>query len=332
MHVAGRRWRVSKSKWSFIMIVAAICISVWLLSRPDHRPKVQTAIIRQGTFVKSSRYYGVVNYQQDPLISSSSGMVDQIFASEGDLIAAGQLLMRFDTQIQEQALAKIVKNRSLDLSKLSLVGEEALSIVQSTDLRAEQDIKMAIRAAQVRPKNPGIVEALYVQSGDYVQAGMLVGMVRSEEKQICLTVDYPNQMAQVQNCVILSGNDRAIASLYDVQSPQTDSTGFGAFQQLWYRPENSQTLDNYEVGERVTVEVLEEYRESQTLAPLAAVGSENEIWVVENGKAFPVPVDIKLHNDQYLIVPSTLAGKRVVLVPDAVPLEKGAEVLGDDVQ
>ena len=33
---------------------------------------------------------------------------------------------------------------------------------------------MAIRAAQVRAKTPGIVEALYVQSGDYVQAGMLV--------------------------------------------------------------------------------------------------------------------------------------------------------------
>jgi len=45
-----------------------------------------------------------------------------------------------------------------------------------------------------------------------------------------------------------------------------------------------------------------------------------------------VPVDIKLHNDQYLIVQSTLAGKRVVLDPDAVPMEKGAKVLGDDVQ
>jgi len=105
-------------------------------------------------------------------------------------------------------------------------------------------------------------------------------------------------------------------------APGTD----GLMLPMTFLPADSAALQTRAVGETVAVEVLTASQNQAALAPLAAVSAHHEVWVVEDGTARPVPVQIRGQNATHAAIDASLAGSRVILLPDEYALVPGCAV------
>jgi multidrug efflux pump subunit AcrA (membrane-fusion protein) len=90
---------------------------------------------------------------------------------------------------------------------------------------------------------------------------------------------------------------------------------------LWFSLEEDLPL-----GQRVTVEVVMKSWEAQILAPVAAVSGRGCLWVVEDGVARPVQVEVLRQDGSFVSVDGSLEGARVILQPDEQKLSPGRPV------
>lgn len=319
---------MSKAKISLLLILVSVMISAVLLSLP-YVPavRVHTVEIGMGMFAESFQLAGVVGYDQEQILFSPiEGRVDQIYVSPGQNICRGDMIFRLDTSQAEKAIADLTAmnvqyeafRQKQDSSVLSLVQMQNYEIAQT-----KQKLLMQIESSQIRSELDGMVGEVFLQEGQYVNASMAVGRIRSDHKCVWVTGEGRKRI-QTGTAAVLKQNGVSLGTAV-----------FDGYQAI---PELSQTsvkmkfapVDNciqeMDEGERIAVEVLEKATLQSALIPLAAVSSKNEVWIVENGHVWPVEIDISERNEYYVSLPEEWSGKTVVLLPDSCALTPGCVV------
>lgn len=318
-----------------LLVIAATLLTVAVLFLLPFTPsvKVRTAVIEEGDLIRTTLLEGVVGYRDEqPCVNVLDGRVAGVYVKEGQHVQAGELLIRMDTSAEEAALAAMsqaMNERSELLGGLDGAARAAavLTADQADALEKKAELETRISGGQIRAAFDGIVGGIYTQKGSYVSAMSLLGTVHGTEKSVTaagrasdLSGAAAGAISGVQSA---DGKFLGAARLSFLSAPVADETTGQVMQTLHFELLENQEL---KVGERVMVELVCERGENVALLPLSAVDSDMRVWVVENGTASPIKVDVALRNDQYVAASGDWTGKRVILSPDEEALYQGCRI------
>ncbi|MEG0513492.1 MAG: biotin/lipoyl-binding protein [Clostridia bacterium] len=319
-------------------VIAATAITVLTLFLLPFTPKVavRTVLPTRGDLIETIFLEGVICYQNEqPCVNLQAGLVKAVYANHGQRVKAGELLFCLDTTAEEQALGVLTKMNYEREQAIQSMGEhaalEALSLQSTMDAKKMQaELQMQIESKQIRAQSDGVVGGVFTEKGAYVAAMSVLGTVRDERKCVT-TVNHmqnggnvaPNTAAELQSA---TGKKLGFATLKRIGAPTIDAQTAQYLQQLTFMPSDENALDAMEIGDRVTVELLCNVSPNEVLVPLSAIGSGDKLWVVKDGAATPLRVDLNKRNEEYVCVSETLLGKRVILMPDESELYAGCAV------
>lgn len=318
-----------------LLVIASTLLTVAVLFLLPFTPsvKVRTAVIEEGDLLRTTLLEGVVGYRDEqPCVNMSEGRVMNVYVKEGQSVKEGDLLIRMDTGAQEAALAamsRTLNERAELLDGLDDAARAAVMITvdQMEALQKKTELEAAITGGQIRAAFDGVVGGVYTQEGSYVSAMSVLGTVHGTEKSITAigrASDLVGVAMGETSCVRTSEGDAlGTARLGLLSAPVMNDTTGQMMQTLRFDFLEDQEL---RIGERVMVEVVCERGEGLALLPLSAVDSSMRVWVVEDGLASPVKIDVDFRNDQYVAVSDELKGKTVILFPDEKALYQGCPV------
>lgn len=323
--------RMPRTRASLWIIACTLLTSVVIFMLPyTPRLAVHTETVRSGSLVRSMWLDGVVAYhQQQALTSPQAGRIGHVYVRQGESVKAGELLISLDADAEEAALASLMNLRYR--REQALEGAAADALAASLTLEAvaqEEELRHAIALKQIRAEADGVVGSLYVSEGDYVAAFSALGLLRTEEKCIAalgrtsdLTAVRPGMAAVLET---REGTQTVYVSA--VGQPSLNETTGQSMQQVTLLPLDETALENAQAGESATVRLFLDAVEAEALVPVSAVGAGDRIWLVRDGCASSVQVDVKWRNDEYVAVDAALLEERVILNPDALSLYEGCPV------
>lgn len=325
-----------KTKASLVMIAAtAITVATLFLLPFTPREAVHTVIIGRGDLVKTTLLEGAISYEaQQPCIALSAGRVSRVNVRQGQRVQKGELLFSMDTAAEEEALSALAllkyerEQAAQSAEAVALI--EAVSQSDWSLRQTEAELKARIAAGQIRANADGVVGGVYVEEGSYVSAMDVLGAVHAEQKCVVAsmraTTAVNTMLGDVAAVRSAAEKELGLAVLSGAEQPTVDAATAGFVQQCVFTMEEPQTLAGVEVGERVTLELLREAAKDQPLAPLSAIGANDLLWVVIDGKAYPQKVEVGSRNGQYAVVDEALLGSQVILLPDSLSLYPGCPV------
>lgn len=318
-----------------LLVIASTLLTVAVLFLLPFTPivKVRTAVIEEGDLLRTTLLEGVVSYRDEqPCINISEGRVMNVYVKEGQSVKKGDLLIRMDTGAQEAALAAMSRTLNEHAELLDGLDDAAraavmITIEQMETLQKKTELEAAITGGQIRAAFDGVVGGIYTQEGSYVSAMSVLGTVHGTEKSITAigrASDLVGVATGETSCVRTSEGDAlGMARLGLLSAPVMNETTGQMMQTLRFDFLEDQEL---RIGERVMVEVICERGEGLALLPLSAVDSSMRVWVVEDGLASPMKIDVDFRNDQYVAVSDDLKEKNVILFPDEKALYQGCPV------
>ena len=317
---------MSKTKVSIgVIAVTLLTVATLFLLPLPPRTEVKTAMVTRGEMLETLLLEGVVTYQDDqPLVSLGPGQIRQVYVRQGDRVEAGQLLFSLDTAEEEAAMTLL----SQELSRLEgLDGTmQALMTRQRLELCSQQAaLKGSIAMKQVRAQQDGVMGPICCREGELVLEGTVLGSMHGEN--LCVMAFARAEAVQgIEDgaaAFLLDESGRRIggAVLMRMGQPQQDSLTGAAGYPLWFS-----LGEELPLGQRLTVELVKKRFQNQTLAPMEAVGSDGCLWVVEEGVARPVQVEVLRQDGDFVSVDDDLEGMRVILEPDRQKLSPGRAV------
>lgn len=306
------------------MILTSVMVTTALLASPySPAVQVQTIQIEQGLFAESVRMSGIVGYAEEQIcLSPFEGQIEQICVSNGQKVKKGDLILRIDTSQAEYTLKGLLA-KQYQYERLTQKSGEAFFLVGSTKkFEAEQQKEILlkqIQAGQIRSEIDGKIDEIYLSKGQYVRSNSPLVRIHNEQK--CVWTSGVELEVGASAVISQNGADlgTAVFAAYDAVD-LTQRT-----KQMKFIPvENS--LQLVEEGEHVTAEVLKKDCSLEALVPLGTIGSENKIWIVENGQAWPVRIDVSRQNDHYVALSDEWIGKKAIFLPDSYALTPGCKV------
>lgn len=316
--------RTKASLW----VLAATVTTVATLFLLPYTPKlaVHTARVELGELAVTTMLEGlVVNGSQQPCVALSAGRIENVHVKKGQQVAAGELLFSMDTSVEEHTLAALSQaifrqERALDSSPyadtVSALAAQSLmdAKAQSAQLRAQIELK------QVRAAIDGVMGGVYVQPGDYVPEAAALGVVQGAGRRVtamCRAADALDMLGGTPaKLTSAMGETLGYATLVSASAPAMSDLSGQYVQTLTLEPLEGQSLSRQQIGASVTVELLREAYSGVALAPVSAVGSGDTLWLMDNGRAVRVEVDVSARNADYVRVPHEYLGAAVILNPD----------------
>ncbi|MBR3874262.1 MAG: efflux RND transporter periplasmic adaptor subunit [Clostridia bacterium] len=316
--------------------VASLSIGITVLfmgfaTHQDEAITVQTAVIRTGDFLQTLPMIGTVEYeQQHNSFVLRNGKIAKVYVRKGQKVKAGELLFALDMSDEENAMTKLSQLRYQQQSIRDMGSVANLMTLQSEYelLRQEVELKQRIKASHMRSEAEGVVEAVYIKEGTYAQTGELAVVVRGEEKCIKVLAD-PSELAGIDcgTAAVMThqGQYTGAAKIERIGAPVMTTEGIR--QQITLVPMDGNDLDLYEAGTSISVKVLTDSIPSQALIPLAAIDSNERVWMIENDRVYSVGLENGKYNNQFVAVPMhEWDGRQVVLLPDQYRLQEGCAV------
>jgi RND family efflux transporter MFP subunit len=162
-----------------------------------------------------SRYFevtGLMESEQDATISSEiSGRIEEIRVKRGQKVAAGQLLVRLNSELTEKSIAEV--RTSLELATRLYEKQEELwekqigSEIQYLEAKNSKEVLEArlatlekqLAMARITAPFPGIVEAISVEVGELASPGMpMLRLVNLDRMRVTsrISESYLNQVKE----------------------------------------------------------------------------------------------------------------------------------------
>lgn len=317
---------MSKTKVSIgVIAVTLLTVATLFLLPLPPRTEVKTAMVTRGEMLETLLLEGVVTYQDDqPLVSLGAGQIRQVCVKQGDQVQAGQLLFSMDTTEEEAAMTLLTQ----ELGRLEDMdgAMQALMTQQRLEMYSQQAaLKKSIAMKQVRAQQDGVMGPICCREGELVLEGTVLGSMHGEG--LCVMAfaraEAMQSLESGAAAFLLDENGRRIggAILERMGQPQQDAlTGLTGYP-LWFS-----LAEDLPLGQRVTVELVKQRWENQSLAPVEAVTGDGCLWVVEDGVARPVQVNVLRQDGDFVSVDGHLEGVRVILEPDETKLSPGRAV------
>ena len=328
--ILGRFDGVRRSAAASLAMVVTTLV-VFSLLQHNNETTVQTAIVGIGDFLQTVPMVGTIEYEQKQnCIALRNGKIARVCVEEGQRVKKDELLFVLETTAEENALAK--------LSQVRYQHQLVQGMGRITDLMAAQneyqllaqeaELKQRIEASYARSQADGVVSAVYIKEGMYVEAAALSVVVRGEEKCVKASTDT-SELTGINSgtTAVLSRQGRVIGTgkVETVDEPLLMEEG--CRQQVSLKMMDAGILDRYETGTTVSVELLTGVNQSQALIPMEAVDMNECVWWIEDNIVHAVKVDVSNHNRQFIALPSSeWEGRQVVLLPEQYELKDGCSV------
>ena len=326
-----------KTKASFAIIAVTVCTVVVMFVLPV-TPKipVSTAVIERGSLVVTQSLEGLVGYGNEQIcMLPVAGLVTHVSTWQGQTVGKGEVLLRLDTTWEEQALADLeqaVYGQEQALDSIRASGEAIMAVWLQNQLSLEAQIReltLGIEAKTLRAPADGVVGQVYARSGDYVAALSPMLSVRDRNLELSARQRVQESMTLCQGMravVYAQGEQRAVATLSGFDAPAMDTATGLYMQTLRFSVEEGEEWLKARVGEAVSLELLSKVVPDVALAPIAAVSANNHLWVIREGRVFPIAVDPRHRDEDFVWVSEELLGEKVVLLPDEAGLRPGSAV------
>ncbi len=326
---------MSKTKASFCVMIATLVTVMTLFFLPDSRVKaVLTTQVKTGTFTESEMLDGEIGYEQTQVLAAPvSGIVAEVLVRPGEKVRQGQLLLRFDTLTETEAMTKYnlafnqVENKSLMLQGYAQT-EHIMEYLKQQAATERYTLQATIAAKQVRALQDGVVDRLYVSAGDMVVQGQLMGTIRDDEMVVKATWLNGSGSLPCMDVVAMlcdqTGKAIGTAILDQMSAPMTNGISAG-MQQLTL---NELDIDVSLLGEgrHLPIRVVTQKIENAALVPVACVDRDGCIWLERDGYVSSLSVSAARRNQDYLLVSADLLSENVILYPDEAELSEGEKI------
>lgn len=313
-----------RAKGALVMMGITAMIVLMLFMRP-YTPalNVRMTVAQKGDLIMTERFYGTVGYERQQLcLSPLNGRVSRIYGSAGQQVQKGELLLQLDTAQEEIQLARLLQGAQTQREWLVDREESAVVALQALEFsQTQEELRMRIALSAVRAEMDGRIEALYPLEGDIVSQGSLLGIVHNDRK--CVRVEAGEWSGKEgQAAVLRQGQTVLGAAVLDrVELNQAANAP-----QLLFVPIEEGTLEHIQPGVAVIVEMILEQWNDKALVPITAVTEENKIWVIREGRAQPVSVEVSGRNEHYAALSQEWIGEKLILLPDELDLTEGRKV------
>lgn len=320
---------MSKAKASLCVITATFIAVVALFFAPKPAaPILQTATITRGELEITAMLQGTVAYSDTRYLPAPvAGKVQRVFKQPGDSLAAGEMVVELEHGAELSALSAL-EHRQFSLA----VGLETLPTVGTAlgDVAGEllqwgtnrSQLLASIAAKQIRAEGSGTLSNLYVQPGDYVQAGAPLAQIRGDT--LCITAVWTADQSRLPAPGMAAawcsddGTPRGMLQLVSVSMPEL---GEHAGLRLCFEPTAGESVP-LQAGTVLPVRLVLDTLPPAGLVPLAALDSKSRLWILRDGRAVPEAVTLGDSADGLVQVPAELAGLRAVLEPDETVLRE----------
>ncbi|MBP3648259.1 MAG: efflux RND transporter periplasmic adaptor subunit [Clostridia bacterium] len=321
---------MSKTNVSIGVMIATFIAVMALFFWPDSSvPKLKVAIVCPGALQRECMLQGTaIEGEQVPIVTPFGGRVAQVYAKSGEYVQQGQLLIRLDSQLEEDALAQLEIQQHQLKSQLSQwidpAFENGSQFALLTELSKQRDsIVAAIEYKQIRATSTGKLENLYIKADDYLsEAGLIGNLSTGGNKVMASWIAQQGQppLPGLQAWWCKTDGTKLESMILERVGVPTEHNN-----QLIYPLTFRSTglPSNITPGETAPVCLLLEAVQVNAMVPVEAIDSNGQVWVLRNGYAEPVSVEYGQHNDAFLQVQNELIGETVLLNPDELPLRKG---------
>ncbi len=325
-----------KTKASLLVITATLITVVTLFLLPfTPKTAVHTTVIQTGDLIRSTLLEGVVCYENEqPCVALKAGRIARVYVQEGQQVKRGELLFSMDTTAEEAALAAAIAANN-QRPQAGLEGLEQLAAAAGGQASLALKEKLAelesnVALAQIRAGTDGVIGGVYAKEGELVGEMALLGNVHGTQKAIVAAGRASDLAGVTRGAAALlqssAGQSSGLATVAKLGAPEISEATAQAMQAVTLLPTDQAALSDAAIGDRIMVELICETTSDVALIPIAAVDAQERVWVVENGHATPVAVDISHRNEEYVAVAKEWAEKRIVLLPNARQLYAGCAV------
>lgn len=323
---------MSKASLSLGVMIATLLAMVALFFLPKPQAQIiSTTTVKPGIVQKTCMLDGEADFgHRQPLISPLSGQVEQVYVKSGQWVEKGQLLFRLSTAMEETALQQLQSQQyQLAYELTGITGQlpwstaDLLSNINSQ----QQSLLTAIAMKQIRAERDGMVENLYVQTGDYITASGAAGTISGREMTVSSVWFSQDGAPPVPGMNAwwcdAYGNKLEPLILETVEAPVLQNT-IQMYPLIFSSVWGSES--KIKMGEKAPVcLVLEEQTVSAAVAA-EALDDQQQVWIVQNDRVRPVKVDGATSVNDSLQLPDEMAGNKVVLNPDQLDLQDGMKL------
>ena len=338
--------------WVVIIVVVAAVVYTRVVRRGEDAPArsieevhaaqgvpVDVATVRTGTITVIREVTGEVSgIRQSTLRSSGVYKIAEIMVREGERVRRGQKLLRYDTDISPDRMARLAQateayenaRRQVDrlepLHEEGAVAESDLDAARTALVIARADLRNARLELEIVSPLDGVVTLLAVRAGDAVDIGDVVAQVAILDS-VRVDADVSGETIRelkTGDVVLLDERLAAGREPRDVDGRITRvSLGANPDTRL-FRVEA--ILDNADrtllPGQTVTIDVIVDRVGPVTVLPRSAIvddravvpGSVHEVFVVADGVASLEAVEIgRVSDDLVEVLAGTVDGDRVVV-------------------
>ena len=267
--------------------------------------------------------------EQVELVSEISGKVEEILFREGSRVTAGQLLLKIDdTELQaerERAVYRVelAERREAQRKQLSdegviSVDEYDLALNQLNVLRSElRVIEAQLLKTEIRAPFSGVVGLRYVSQGSYLSPQKRIATLQDVDP-VKIDFSVPEKYASRMRpggeiSFRVRGDERTFTGTIYAVEPSVDADT----RSLQLRAESSNPDRALVPGAFADVElVIAEIDDALTVPSIAVIPElgGRKVFVLEDGKAAPRPVETGIRTDERVQITSGLApGERVIV-------------------
>jgi membrane fusion protein (multidrug efflux system) len=175
---------------------------------PEAQESVEAVRVRRGEWTATARAVGtVVALRQVELRNELAGTIVEVGFSSGDIVEAGQVLVRLDTRQEEASLA--AAQAETEMARLTLERRQKLKSSQTVSVQDLDTARQAFEAASARALNLQVgiekktitapfrarVGLTDLQPGAYLDAGTAIAMLQGVDEDAFVDFALPQDSA-----------------------------------------------------------------------------------------------------------------------------------------
>ncbi|MCK4359526.1 MAG: efflux RND transporter periplasmic adaptor subunit [Candidatus Cloacimonetes bacterium] len=297
---------------------------------------VKVALAEQKNIEEFLLFTGQLQAVQEAYIGSGMSLrIKDILVEEGDIVNESDLLLLMDDAQLKQAEAQFVSaekdyNRMKALKEKGSISDQAFDQVEAGYKTAKAGYEFLKNNTEIRAPFSGIISAKFKKSGEEftpMMGGAILKLININELKIkvCISDKDINLIKKGQKAKVSVDTypDETFIGIVNYVSPEADKMS-GTFPcEILIDNKNGRLKP----GQYGKVKIIIAERKSAVVLPQNAVVNDNEIFVVENGRAIKRTVILGLQNEGEIeVVKGILAGDTIVISGN-VGLKDGALVV-----
>lgn len=269
-----------------MVVLAVTAGAVWAMlafgGREEAAVDARLVTVTRGDVQNVAALTGRVAFLDETLAyAAAPGLVEAVYVTEGERVAAGQALVRLDASAYERAATAWIASGET-LHETGLTAADAQSLLASTVVRA--------------PVNGNVRQILTHESAAVAAGTPVVLLSSTEQAVVCIVAEADARSVRAGMEALLSVDGEAVgrAEVAQVGDITADALTGRMVCDITLHPE--QRLD-LPAGAAVDADVFISGRDDVPVLPVEAVTERGTVWWVSEGRCTEIPAKIVLSDE-----------------------------------